>query len=579
MNSLHICRTSHECKEHEWLPLRQLGWAFLLAWVFCVFYTNAAGTLSEGAGPTSVPALLFYLMLPVGASVATLAGIVIAEPRFGAPTSRCALLVAAPILAAASTPLMFVTLPHPVANAVLFGAASLATGLGSALLWVMWGEYYAVVPRDRSELLAPVSAVSAAIIVLLVSAMDGWVSIAVASALPLLSGLCFWLVWTPEAARAESALASGARSETDATARRPLAGLGRTGFGILVVFAIVSIAGMTGGDSTCGAPLQAILVFSALMMAVVAIMAVSGPRRISLFFLYRWLCPTLVIGFAAVILFGREGALVATAASLGGRFTFCLIAQIYFANYARAGRATPAQASSLGWLFVHAGDLIGGVVWILAEPAAATPEGLVWTSVACIVVLVTITMALMGNASTFLQVPERTLPDETPIGHGAADSNDAATARRAEGAPSSSGSTGNGGVTQAHETESEAAAIASNATAGLAASDAATVPADSADAANMFNTASVFGAIAHVEANTNGAKEPDPAKHVGELARSAGLTPRETEVFALLAQGRSIPYIRDELIISRETAATHAKHIYAKLGVHSRQELIDLVRQ
>ena len=579
MNSLHICRTSHEYKGHEWLPLRQLGWAFLLAWVFCVFYTNAAGTLSEGTGPTSVPALLFYLMLPVGASVATLAGIVIAEPRFGAPTSRCALLVAAPILAAVSTPLMFVTLPHPVANAVLFGAASLATGLGSALLWVMWGEYYAVIPRDRSELLVPVSAVSAAIIVLLVSAMDGWVPIAVASALPLLSGLCFWLVWTPEAARAESALASGARSETDATARRPLAGLGRTGFGILVVFAIVSIAGMTGGDSTCGAPLQAILVFSALMMAVVAIMAVSGPRRISLFFLYRWLCPTLVIGFAAVILFGWEGALVATAASLGGRFTFCLIAQIYFANYARAGRATPAQASSLGWLFVHAGDLIGGIVWILAEPAATTPEGLVWTSVACIVVLVTITMALMGNASTFLQVPERTLPDETPIGHGAADSNDAATARRAEDAPSSSGSTGNGGVTQAHETESEAAAIASNAAAELAASDAATVPTDSADAANAFNTAGAFSTIAHVEANTNGAKEPDPAKRIRELARSASLTPRETEVFTLLAQGRSIPYIRDELIISRETAATHAKHIYAKLGVHSRQELIDLVQQ
>lgn len=583
----------------EAAPLRQLGWAFLLAWVFCVFYTNAAGTLSGDIAPgtsstagisagSSIGAALFYAVLPLAASVATLMVVVLAEPRIGSPTSHRSFIAAAPLLTAASTPFMFVSMADPALNALLFGVGAVATGIGSALLWVMWGEYYAVIPRDRSELLAPVSAVSAAIIVLLVSAMDGWVSIAVASALPLLSGLCFWLVWTPEAARAESALASGARSETDATARRPLAGLGRTGFGILVVFAIVSIAGMTGGDSTCGAPLQAILVFSALMMAVVAIMAVSGPRRISLFFLYRWLCPTLVIGFAAVILFGREGALVATAASLGGRFTFCLIAQIYFANYARAGRATPAQASSLGWLFVHAGDLIGGVVWILAEPAAATPEGLVWTSVACIVVLVTITMALMGNVSTFLQVPERTLPDETPIGHSAADSNDAATVRRAEDAPSSSGSTGNGGVTQAHETESEAAAIASNAAAELAAPDAATVPADSADAASAFNTVSAFDtsapagafdAIVPVEANTNNAKEPDPAKRIGELARSASLTPRETEVFTLLAQGRSIPYIRDELIISRETAATHAKHIYAKLGVHSRQELIDLAQQ
>ena len=62
-----------------------------------------------------------------------------------------------------------------------------------------------------------------------------------------------------------------------------------------------------------------------------------------------------------------------------------------------------------------------------------------------------------------------------------------------------------------------------------------------------------------------------------ELAERGGLTPRETEVFDLLARGRSIPYVRDALVISRETAATHAKHVYAKLDVHSRQELIDLV--
>lgn len=65
-------------------------------------------------------------------------------------------------------------------------------------------------------------------------------------------------------------------------------------------------------------------------------------------------------------------------------------------------------------------------------------------------------------------------------------------------------------------------------------------------------------------------------ERIASIAAQGGLTPRESEVFALLARGRSIPYVRDALVISRETAATHAKHIYAKLGVHSRQELIDL---
>lgn len=64
---------------------------------------------------------------------------------------------------------------------------------------------------------------------------------------------------------------------------------------------------------------------------------------------------------------------------------------------------------------------------------------------------------------------------------------------------------------------------------------------------------------------------------IASIAQEYGLTRRESEVFALLARGRSVPYVRDALVISRETAATHAKHIYAKLGVHSRQELIDLV--
>lgn len=79
--------------------------------------------------------------------------------------------------------------------------------------------------------------------------------------------------------------------------------------------------------------------------------------------------------------------------------------------------------------------------------------------------------------------------------------------------------------------------------------------------------------------NSESATETDPEARIAALAAEHRLTPRETEVFALLSQGRSIPYIRDELIISRETAATHAKHIYAKLGVHSRQELIDLVQR
>lgn len=60
------------------------------------------------------------------------------------------------------------------------------------------------------------------------------------------------------------------------------------------------------------------------------------------------------------------------------------------------------------------------------------------------------------------------------------------------------------------------------------------------------------------------------------LAEEHGLSARETEILNYLARGRSQPYIREDLMLSKNTISTHVKHIYQKLNIHSRQELIDL---
>ncbi len=59
---------------------------------------------------------------------------------------------------------------------------------------------------------------------------------------------------------------------------------------------------------------------------------------------------------------------------------------------------------------------------------------------------------------------------------------------------------------------------------------------------------------------------------VEDVARKAGLTKRETEVASLLLEGRSLRIVQQELFISEGTARTHAKRIYAKLGIHSKRE-------
>lgn len=63
------------------------------------------------------------------------------------------------------------------------------------------------------------------------------------------------------------------------------------------------------------------------------------------------------------------------------------------------------------------------------------------------------------------------------------------------------------------------------------------------------------------------------------LGRQFSLTQSEVAIFAMVARGRSARYIADELGVSFNTVRTHIRHVYEKLGIHSKQELIDLVNK
>lgn len=62
------------------------------------------------------------------------------------------------------------------------------------------------------------------------------------------------------------------------------------------------------------------------------------------------------------------------------------------------------------------------------------------------------------------------------------------------------------------------------------------------------------------------------------LALDAGLTSREMEIALFLAEGKRRKQIADELSVSDQTVKTHVSHIYTKLNIHSKEELLELVR-
>ncbi len=61
------------------------------------------------------------------------------------------------------------------------------------------------------------------------------------------------------------------------------------------------------------------------------------------------------------------------------------------------------------------------------------------------------------------------------------------------------------------------------------------------------------------------------------MAQNYQLTRREVDIARLLLQGKSKASVGEELCLSESTVRTHARNLYAKLDVHSRDQLAALV--
>lgn len=66
-------------------------------------------------------------------------------------------------------------------------------------------------------------------------------------------------------------------------------------------------------------------------------------------------------------------------------------------------------------------------------------------------------------------------------------------------------------------------------------------------------------------------------RRCAEVAAAYGLTDREQEILLMLAQGRSRKEVSETLVVSPHTVRTHIQRIYEKIGVHSYQQLLNLL--
>lgn len=522
----------------------KLGWGFLLAWVFCIFYLGTIDCrflIEPTPSNESLPFLTQLIVsgLPVFASIATIGYAIAIEPRMGELVDHPRMRIASPLIASIGTVVYFLPLPNNTWALPVFITASMATGIGSGFMWLLWGSFYSRIPQDHTEVLAPASAAIAALLALASSAMSGWIGVVFVASFPIISGMS--LEW----ALKNTPQKQGNRNEHgQPSAAHALRSMGRTVLGIFVACVFVCLSGsFLDADPSVRpeTPVNQVSVLVALVFTMaLTTVAVVGPRRISISFFYRWMCPALVLGFASVILLPEPfGSIVAFVTSISARFAFCLITQMFFARFAESGKATATKSFGWGWVGVHLGDFIGVLLLLLLQNfptiGMGGPEDI---AAACIVVLVFATMFVLDDGTSF-----RTQNSDTEDAFSTV-------------------------VPSKRSRESKTACP----------KDGAGSRADHNDGVRTERHAPSRDTEEPLTDKREPAASDTPFEEVIlSISKASRLTPRETEVFALLARGRSIPYIRDELVISRETAATHAKHIYAKLDVHSRQELIDLV--
>lgn len=441
-----------------------------------------------------------------------------------------------------------------------------ASGIGSGLLVLFWGDAYSRLETERVEIAVPAASgvmLACAFVFPYIQGLPGACGV---SSLPILSMVCLYLTWndidagrfverlsegetwraggraglrtsaahTLDASRKDtrgmrflgmppSAMRDCSNGSSQAPQRKALAFLVRISVVLFAAYMAIGVTSATGGVIDA---FQAAYGFDAATMlgsvcgVCLAFWFIFFSPRVNVPALLRWVAPFIMVGLAAIPFSGMAPEFVASATMSVADTVLQIIAFLSLVNFARAGVFSPAFAIGVGQGMIQLGVLVGNLVGKWSALAATSSGYGLWETSLIVICLFSVAMALAPSDRNMGGIGLRyagDLDDAVPMGAG-------------ELSVSQGGSAASEKALRAFEGEGD----------GLL------------------------------------SQEENLDEKVVRIAAEGGLSARETEVLGYLARGRSQPYIRDALVLSKNTVASHVKHIYQKLNVHSRQELLDL---
>ena len=518
-----------------------VGAACLWAWGYVANLSTALFPRADVVASIGIEYAYYASQL----TLALAAVILISMLRRRHPVLSPALVLAAGMCLAGASATIFLLMGLPAGPqgaAGWLGAAIIACGVvyGAAglVLTVAWGARFSLGSRSMRQLVL-LSFLLGYIIYLAIPVLPSRVSTLVACLLPLVSAaLCLldsWRrhqltgeVWPQERMPGE---ASAGLVNADILPWRAMA--------LFSVTALIGnfVTSLLMGSSYTGA--QVIFPGGFLVcccITAVALIAVSqGGLRLDIELLYRYCLPFSVLGMLLLLVApDRSGALAGALVTGASLFLQVLVILKVTESTQQTG-ASPLLAFSVGQGLVGSVVFSGNAGGRVASELPGAGEAVL--PLACAIGVFTLFYLLVLTTDGLARRVAKL--------EGARKTGD-------EDGATSPDASGDGRPSPQVATAGTKAASASTIFAGAsspAAAAAASTPADAASA---------------------------EALRLDSFAQTLGLTPREAEVCRYLVQGRSLPFIAEQLYVTAGTVKTHAIHIYRKAGVTSKQELISL---
>lgn len=515
-----------------WPAAKYLPYAFWRAW-FLVMYSSPLW-LMFALPETDNPGLQMHY-LSTGCFVVVSVLLAVFHEKSVKLLSSRLLMIGFGVAASLGTALVFAALAKGGgSDSALFVLGAALTGLGTAPIAIRAGQIYAAARVPVAITATLLCDVAAGLVFFFFVGTWAFLGVFVAVGLPLLAALTL----AATGLTGNDAEADGASDETasEADAPRcptsPVAPTRPFVYFLIAAFLIGAVAFLQNslGNSwfsqtsidagqTLGVSLL-ILVSFALAVVFAYVQHVRLERLYRPIILFLSAC----VLFVYLVSFGGP-------AGIGATFlVYCLFSSyiwVLMAYLAQGCYFSPVQVFGYGRAVYAGGSLMGGLVGVFLLPSMDAASAIPAIAVAMVAILLLCAVAIRPQDLAAILVEE---------GEGSA-----------SGVPSRFGAAAHtGGASASH--------------------------AEGRDVVEGVRDDQPDGTALLLDVSRSGM--PTTEGNVG----SVHLSPREREVYVLMRDGRDAAYIADSLCVSRNTAKTHIRNIYAKFGVHTRQGFIDVMK-